>query len=994
MITKQDYENALTTRHTLEALGLSVPEVVLNTIKNYEAQSAHTSDSIYERLQRDAKFPATDEKRRCIELTAEQLLSTAPNAGEPCLLLGKIQCGKTDTFENIIGLTFDRGIDIAIVLTKGTNALVDQTVKRMEHDYAAFKESDDISDLPTILIEDIMKNRSGFNRERLDRSKLIVVAKKEAANLRYLIKIFKRDEWMREKHVLIVDDEADFASRNYTSCASKPVYDDEGNPTPQNRGSKLAKISAQIDELRGLPSYCRYLQVTATPYCLYLQPDGNVRVEGGMAKSFRPRFTALVPVHDAYVGGKQYFEDSLNADCMYSHLYHAVGQKCIDVLGKQDRHYLKSGIASANLAGLTHALASYLMATAIRRIQSREKKKRYKSSAVFHVNIDKHNHKWQEELIKYMLKQLEDYFTKSHPEDSRIDFLAAEIYNDFTASNAKGNAEGRLAIGVPPIDEVKREVTSLFLNGGINLKVVNSDKDMSSLLNREDGQLRLDASANIFVGGSILDRGITINNMLCFFYGRDPKNFKQDTVLQHARFYGARSMEDMAVTRLYTTNDIYDILRRMNEFDNQVREQIAANQFDTPYVSYDKHIKPCAASKIRPSNLITLNKQKMFFPKGMWTKKRDEALKAVHEIEQLITSTPGYAERDKEDGFFLMDTERAAQILDLISQTYLYADEHGNTSRSHDMQEVSAAFRYCANEKGQVWVAHRTGRQLSRIREDGGWIDAPADGRNDIAPARRRATDRPAVLLLQETGDKRKTQVGIDANGNAIYKNVGWNNAPFYWPVVMTSNTVPEAFFAVSQTEDKEEVITVPDDLCQGIDPLDVLSLTFAGSLADHFGDPESENEEMECDIETRVLRDTQWAQYIMSDDHGNPMLAPGVIPDDEKWAGVYSFNHGVFPFVFRPYKYLLLRAGRNANAEAMLFKLQPKESWGTTPHQEYDDDGYLIDALTEKPLILATDTETTHDGEKHDVRRDTICQWVINIALRRIVRYRKAKDD
>ena len=51
-------------------------------------------------------------------LTVEQLLANVPNAEEPGLLLGKIQCGKTDTFGNIIGIAFDRGIDIAIVLTK------------------------------------------------------------------------------------------------------------------------------------------------------------------------------------------------------------------------------------------------------------------------------------------------------------------------------------------------------------------------------------------------------------------------------------------------------------------------------------------------------------------------------------------------------------------------------------------------------------------------------------------------------------------------------------------------------------------------------------------------------------------------------------------------------------------------------------------------------------------------------------------------------------
>ena len=46
------------------------------------------------------------------------MLEDGPQAAEPGLLLGKIQYGKTDTFEDITGLAFDRGIDIAIILTK------------------------------------------------------------------------------------------------------------------------------------------------------------------------------------------------------------------------------------------------------------------------------------------------------------------------------------------------------------------------------------------------------------------------------------------------------------------------------------------------------------------------------------------------------------------------------------------------------------------------------------------------------------------------------------------------------------------------------------------------------------------------------------------------------------------------------------------------------------------------------------------------------------
>jgi hypothetical protein len=54
------------------------------------------------------------------------------------------------------------------------------------------------------------------------------------------------------------------------------------------------------------------------------------------------------------------------------------------------------------------------------------------------------------------------------------------------------------------------------------------------------GQLRLRTPLNIFIGGQILDRGITIANLIGFYYGRDPQRFQQDTVLQHSRMYGFR----------------------------------------------------------------------------------------------------------------------------------------------------------------------------------------------------------------------------------------------------------------------------------------------------------------------------------------------------------------------------------------------------------------------------------------------------------------------
>lgn len=1004
MINKQQYTEALATKKTLEGIGVPVPQEVLDRISEYEnSQQASSETPIYSKLKAEAKFPLTPEKEACIEDTVDELLSNAPNASDPGLLLGKIQCGKTDTFENIIGLAFDKGIDIAIVITKGTKALIDQTIKRMQHDYRFFKETDDLDIDATIVIEDIMNNKSGFNRARIDRAKFVIVAKKETTNLKHLINIFKKDEWMREKRVLIVDDEADFASRNYRSVRREIMNDEHGNPIPQKGGIKMAKISEQIDELRQLPKYCRYLQVTATPYCLFLQPGGTIDVEGGQAMPFRPRFTKLVPIHNKYIGGKQYFVDSIDSSSMFSHLFHQVSQKCIEVLGHEVRRYLKSGIASSNIIGLTYALVAYLMGTAVRRIQRRKIGKAYKSSAVIHVNVDKDNHDWQKRLVTFMLNQIKTYFTEINSDDRRLDFIVEEVYSDFAKStekaivNGKTNEDGSISkidVEYPALEEVKLEVARIFDESDINLKVINSDNDIP--LDRENGQLRLDSAINIFIGGSILDRGITINNMLCFFYGRDPKTFQQDTVLQHARFYGARDLEDMAVTRLYTSDNIYRALVRMNELDDQLRQWFldGLDQEDPhiTFVGYDKNIQPCAPAKIRPSKALTITGQKIFVPKGMLIGKAKEITKTINEIDTLITSSPGYSNQD-ENGIFEMDSERAMKIIRLIESTYRYNDE--NKAEKSDMPELLSALHYCSQKAGgKTYVLHRTGRNMNRIRENGGWIDAPADGRTDIAPSRMKAINEPVLMLFKENGDKNIRIIGYKPDGTPETQNFGWSGTPFYWPLLLTQENINPVLFAAEQKEAGETVTIDLRKLTEGIDPEEILSLPYSGtqiSLIEHFGEVGSEyNDPKDCPVETRPVRDTTWAKYLLKDLAGELALADGVTKDS-KWAGVYTYNKGKFPFILKPYKYLLLRTGRSNINTAMLLELHPLCEWNVFAHKNSDDEGNLVDWRDESHILIGTtDTIVSRNRDTKDLINEDLCQWVIQYPIKRVLRYQE----
>ena len=87
---------------------------------------------------------------------------------------------------------------------------------------------------------------------------------------------------------------------------------------------------------------------------------------------------------------------------------------------------------------------------------------------------------------------------------------------------------------MPDIDTAKDAVgESHYRLASSLITKVNSDTEIKKLL-AEDGQLKLRTPFNIFIGGQILDRGITISNLIAFYDGRNPNRFQQDTVLQHS----------------------------------------------------------------------------------------------------------------------------------------------------------------------------------------------------------------------------------------------------------------------------------------------------------------------------------------------------------------------------------------------------------------------------------------------------------------------------
>ena len=882
------------------------PEVMAEKEMLEERERIDENEFIFTTMKSHNRF-MSEEKEQCVRDMVGQLLIDGPDATQPCLLLGNVQCGKTDTFESIMGLAMDRGIDVCVVMTKGTNTLTEQTLKRLNSDFKYFAESGRTDQKVIVRIFDIMDLiHMGLGTMAEDpRNRFIIVCKKETKNLQHLITLFtEKSPELARREVLIVDDEADFASRAYY----------------QRKGEfELLRIAELIERFITIPHYYRYLQVTATPYSLYLQPDGTVQLrEGKEASPWLPRYTGIVPIHDKYIGGKQYYVESKDDESMYSHLFKPVSEECIKQLSVRRPEFTSSRAHSDTILDLSKSIIGYLMAAAIRSIQEEKKGQTYKSSCLIHVEINKKYHEWQEELITSIIEDVRNTFVNRQNADIHLLSIQQEAYEDFRESNMKARSAGAIHEDLPPFDEVEARLRKILRFQDFSINVVNSSEPGKVRTMLDDrGQLKLTRTVNFFIGGSILDRGITIDNMLCFFYGRDPEKFQMDTVIQHARMYGARAKEDMAVMRFYTTDKIYQVLEQMNTFDDYLRDYLVKHKdnvrtedITSIVIGYDPRIKPSAQNKYRPSNTKVLRAKQRILPIGFQTGTYDEIAGIVDKIDKLIMSAPGY----KVDDYFLIDFDLAAKIIQLCNETFIYSEEWANVDYRFDPNEMLTILdNLTYDTDGKLWCLQRTGRNSSRLRENGKFRDAPDDGRTD-KPAEI-AIDRPALLLFREKGAQSQ----------------GWRNAPFYWPLLFTPENTRDGIFTINADKRiKKPKPAIELASLKLIPKEEVLNVTMTkGPFMDIILGLQ--------DVEHRIIKPTTQSLYLARDERGELILADG-IPADREYT-VYDVVDGKFPFKPKDVKYIHFRCSRDQSGSKMLVSLKPRHPYDLVPEDFVDTD-------------------------------------------------------
>ena len=417
------------------------------------------------------------------------------------LIYGLVQSGKTGVMTLTGAIGADEGYRAIMILTSDIDPLYEQTLDRVRE---AFPGVD-------IIGKREFKDSAEF-LERVKRGTCAIVTTKNASLLRTLIGNFRAGR-VRGLSCLIMDDEADQASLNTRASRAD--------------GSRSA-INDRISELRGFFDKNTYLQVTATPQALFLQPPGH---------EFRPRFTVLSHPGAGYVGGDDFFGD---------------GSRLVTEFPIADIMALAPGSQPRPTRELPRSLQRALDTFMIGATYKRTKDADQNCAFLCHVSTRTTDH---QHIVDLLRKYKADLATAIKARAPAVTRRLRAAYDDLAATHRD--------LAASDFDSLVDAVG--FFSPGITVKLVNGQTD-------EDVAVR--SPYNLFVGGNKLGRGVTIKNLLVSYYGRNPRRPQADTVLQHARMYGYRR-KDIGLLRLYLPNDLHVVFKAINKMERGLRDLIS-----------------------------------------------------------------------------------------------------------------------------------------------------------------------------------------------------------------------------------------------------------------------------------------------------------------------------------------------------------------------------------------------------------------------------------
>ncbi len=493
------------------------------------------------------------------------------------LVVGQVQSGKTGNYTGLICKAADAGFGLIIVLAGIHNNLRSQTQLRIDESFLGF----DTKHKRALITKNIrigvgqpsysnkkvahsltsseekgdfnqgIANSLGLNFETSDT--LIAVIKKNPGPLKqvysWLSANAKEDSELkkaiREKAILVIDDEADNASINTNKKEREPT-----------------RINGQIRDILNLFNKSAYVGYTATPFA-------NIFIPLNDENLFPRNFIKNIPAPTNYIGPDKVFGFSPLEEDEASNTVLPIVNRINDYSGfVPDKHKIDDQLPSSLPESLKRAIRCFIITCAIRRLRGQTT---VHNSMLIHISRFQ---RWQDFITDLVSNQLIDYRNRIDQNDP----AALEIFKDTFEADANGY-KSYVSISEQILNSPLRQIDSQIsihswnevfehLNEAVQrIKVRAIHGGSGEALDYYDHK---DGLSVIAIGGNKLSRGLTLEGLSVSYYLRASKMY--DTLMQMGRWFGYRGgYADLC--RLFTSRELNEWFCHITQASEELREE-------------------------------------------------------------------------------------------------------------------------------------------------------------------------------------------------------------------------------------------------------------------------------------------------------------------------------------------------------------------------------------------------------------------------------------
>ena len=436
------------------------------------------------------------------------------------LLVGKVQSGKTSNLELLTALAFDNGYNLLIIYGGYDTELLRQCTERFGATFDSASGDDIVeSDRPIVFTTNTVTKGSNpiacltadFAVDLLEEGRpIIITCLKNSRVLCKVNRLLRTLVNVPNIKPFIIDDEGDQASLNTAKKKEK------GTPTYN-----------AIKAMKGILGNPLYLSVTATPQANIFQDDISALI---------PASVHLIQPGVGYNGAS---------------IYHLSENEIIQSIAEEQ--------SSTTISDpLRKAIYYFIVASAIKQLMA-EKKKEKLSDMIIHVDRKVSEHGALYSCVNDELKNIKAAFENKDDDVDGYTFYLNKLKNSYTLYTSEV-----IQSQFPFDNTLLEELAICIKKTGVILQ---------NGLGKETKETERTKWHKIYIGGDLLQRGLTFPNLIVSYFTRFAKSGgNMDTTLQRARWFGYRS-KYLDLCKIFTTDEISKEFTVLAEVEDDLWEQ-------------------------------------------------------------------------------------------------------------------------------------------------------------------------------------------------------------------------------------------------------------------------------------------------------------------------------------------------------------------------------------------------------------------------------------